>query len=547
MNILPEQKIIVNRKTEEINRQFLKAMDASFLGSVDSTFDLQARIKKDFCVDIASNQFDLIEAIVDLNEKNVTETDARSGGKTFATGIGLALVSLDVPRVGIGITAPTDGQAGRLINDFKTKVVPCSQYLKDKIDWRMTTAMRVVFKNGSVWEAFSGNELSAGESRHSDILVVDESQDVTDFAMSNMLLPMIQSSKIAKVIKIGVPRGKNHFHRSAISKEGIYLVHDWLHCPNLHNAGTFEFNGVKYPKTVLDKMPYAVWQRYFPNNPELWRDPPNAMSDEDFETQEEMKWLLDANLFLDEKEQMQLIGDFRFDHLETEEYFFGFDIAGGKFIKKGKKNDRTSLSIGRVRNGVKQKVFGWSAQGDAIDQMDELLSFIHPNYGKFHCKFGLGDYGYNPMMIDALIKAGVNMEPIQFGSRDQNTGKNNKNMLYESFKFELQADRFKYPCKEFINRDKELKNGFNQWCILEERRGKGINSVIEAPSGFHDDVPSSDILLNRAMMTKPSQQTAKKKEHQFPQLIQGISTTVGIKRTMEKDENSPFSGGLINM
>ena len=381
----------------------------------------------------------------------------------------------------------------------------------------------------------------------------DESQDISDFALSNMLLPMIQSSKIAKVVKIGVPRSKNHFYRTAMSKEGIFLVHDWLHCPNLHNKGSQIINGVSYPVSVLERMPYPVWQRYFPNNPELWRDPPNAMSEDDFETQEEMKWMVDSDLFLSEKEQSQLLGDFSFNEPETEEYFFGLDLAGGKDIKKGKKNDSGSLSIGRERDGVKQKIAQYFFQGDAVDQMDDILAIVHPSYGKFRCKYGLGDYGYNPMMIDALGKAGVNIQSIQFGARDKNTGKNNKNAMYETAKFEIQNDRLKYPCKDYLSKHKELNQAYIQWCILEEKKGIGINSKLNAPEGFHDDAVASDALLCKALMTSPSHQVSKKKAFTFPSVLPGISTSVGIDATLNdgegrdaygrKDKDNPFGSG----
>jgi hypothetical protein len=292
-------------------------------------------------------------------------------------------------------------------------------------------------------------------------------------------------------------------------------------------------------------MPYVKWQEYFPNNPELWRDPPNPMSVEDFETQEEMKWLLDSDLFLNEKEQALLIGDFTFSGIATEEYYFGLDIAGGKDIKKGKKNDSSELSIGRIVGGVKQKIDCYTFQGDAVDQMDAFLNIIHPKYGKYHCKFGLADYGFNPMMVDALAKAGVNIESVQFGARDPNTGKNMKNAMYESFKFEDQSGRFKYPCKEYMNKHKGLKKHFGQWCILEEKRGLGINSKISAPSGQHDDACSADILLNRAMMTQPSKQISKKKPHTFPQTMTGVSIMDGVDRQIEKemgnDDGNPFN------
>lgn len=559
-----EQSAILQQKQKILDRQVAEAMGSCFMESVDSAFDLQHRIKKDFNIDLATNQMDLVEAIVDLKMKDIAETDARSGGKTYGAAIGLSLLSLSGP-IQIGITAPTDGQANRVITSFVNLIAPRSDYIMKQINWRSTTSTRVVWKTGSVWEAFSGNEFSSGESRHYDVMLMDESQDMSDFAVSNMILPMLQASKIGKVIKIGVPRNKNHFFRSAHATDGIYLCHDWLHCPNLHNAGTFEFQGVKYPELVLARMPYPKWQQYFPNNPELWRDVANPLTVEDFETQEEMKWLVDASTYLDEEEQAMLLGDFTFDHLETEEYYFGLDIAGGKFIKKGKKNDMTSLSIGRIKNGVKQKIAGFRWQGDAIDQFDEILSIIHPKYGRFKCVYGTADYGYNPMMIDALVKNGVDLEPIMFGGRDPNTGKNNKNAMFEVWKYELQCDRWKYPHKDFIQKDKNLKEGFTQWCVLEKRDSRGINSIIEAPSGMHDDIPCSDILLNRAMMTDPQKRfstKSKKGTHKFPSVITGVSTSVGIDKVLngqteeqsdlynvgnlsgnKKKDQNPFGGG----
>ena len=380
----------------------------------------------------------------------------------------------------------------------------------------------------------------------------DEAQDISDLSMSQMILPMIGHSSIRKVIKIGVPRSKNHFYRSAMSKSGIYLAHDWLHCPNLMNGGIFEFEGFKYPESVLSRMPYVKWQQYFPNNPELWRD--GDMSVDDFETQYEMKWLLDSDLFLNENEQSLLLGDFVFSHPETEEYFFGLDLAGGAKIKKGTKRDYTALSIGRKRNGVVQFVDAYEFQGDALEQMDNIIEIIHPMYGKYHCKFGLSDYGYNPMMVDALGKAGVNIEGVQFGARDQNTGKNNKNAMFETFKFELQTGRVKYPSKEFIMKHKILRKHFEQWCVLEEKKGIGINSRIDAPESenYHDDGVCSNILLLKSCLTAPTKQFSKKKEYKFPQLLQGISVMTGVDEHLKKQvdgdsplkrNNNPFGNG----
>ena len=167
--ILPEQHQILHKKQEVMDRQISELIDKIMMGSVDSTYDLQCRIKKDFNVDVASNQMDLIEAMIDLKESSVAETDARSGGKTFGAAIAMALLSIDIP-IQIGITAPTEPQANRIINTFKTQIVTRSEYIKSKINWKMTSGTRVVWKSGALWESFSGNEFSSGESRHYDMI-----------------------------------------------------------------------------------------------------------------------------------------------------------------------------------------------------------------------------------------------------------------------------------------------------------------------------------------------------------------------------------------
>ena len=170
-NILPESSIIQRRKTIELNKQFDKVFTDCVYSTMDSTYDIEKRIKKDFRVELASNQLDLVEAIVDLDEKDVCETDARSGGKTFGAIIGLSILSID-NTIKIGITAPTDGQANRIINTLYTEVIPKSDYLRNQINWKLSTNTRVVFKHtNSVWESFSGSELASAESRHYDMLL----------------------------------------------------------------------------------------------------------------------------------------------------------------------------------------------------------------------------------------------------------------------------------------------------------------------------------------------------------------------------------------
>ena len=537
---LPEHSIVIQKKKSIIERRILESIDSAFEESITSAFDLKTRIKKEFNIELADNQLDDVEATIDLSIKNFTLTAARSGGKTFGIIIGMSILCLDMPMK-IGITAPKAEQATRMINTFKTEIVPKSDYIKSRVDWKNTTNTKITWKNGSTIEAFSGSFQSSEEGRHTDVICVDEAQNVADFSMSNMIAPMIGHSNIGKIIKLGVPRTKGHFYKSAQNPNGIYLSHDWLHCPRLHNRGTFEHKGVKYPVSVLDRMPLMKWQQYFPENPELWKD--GDMTSEDFETQYEMKWILDSNTFLSERHLELLIGDFEFKGRETEEYYFGLDLAGGGNVKQGDDRDETVLSIGRLRDGVKQKVASYFFQGDSIDQLEDILALIHPKYGMWHCKFGLVDLGYNPMLTDALIKEGVICEGVMFGSRDKETGKNMKNVMYESFRFEVEAGRFKYPCKAQITRDKALNKAFQQWCIVEEKNGMGINKKIEVPANQgHDDACSADILLNFALMGKVENKKLMKEPYKFPNILQGVSVTTGIDRLQQKSDN-PFQEG----
>ena len=110
---------------------------------------------------------------------------ARGGGKTFSIIIGTTLVCIDATQpISIGISAPKEEQAKRIIDTFYRQLLVNNSYLNDFLDKRSCVATRVKFKNGCIWESFSGSELANEAGRHYDILIVDESQDVSDLAMS---------------------------------------------------------------------------------------------------------------------------------------------------------------------------------------------------------------------------------------------------------------------------------------------------------------------------------------------------------------------------
>lgn len=490
---------------------------------IDSVFDIFCRVKADFKIELEDNQKEIVECVYDDNIRLLALLASRSGGKTFAVIIGELLHTLDY-NVTTGITAPKSDQASRLIREFTTRIRPLNpSYWDSKLVKKECTGSRLVFRHGPIWEAFSGNEVSREEGRHFSRLLMDEAQDVSDYSVSNILLPMIQSAPKNKVIKLGVPRYQGHFYRSFRDNNYTTLQYDWTKCGNLYRAGVIEVNGVKYPKSIVDIMPLAKKQFYFPDNPELWTE--GQLDIEDFESQYEIKWLANLRKVLNEHDQTLLIGNYSFEHPQSELYYFGLDLAGGALIKPG--GDWSALTIGRFRDGVKELVAVYAWQGEITEQLSEILGLIHPKYGTYRCAWGLGDYGeMGPAVVDLFVKEGVKMTGVMFGSREPNSGKNMKNAMFDHFLFELRAGRIKLPSMDHINKHKALKELLLQWYDVESKEGLGINRKISSSGNNKDDMVCSHILLCWGMDHQQQVQLGlpkKSKDFSFPSILKGTS------------------------
>jgi hypothetical protein len=482
-------------KNNYVYKEICNVISDSLLDSIDSAFSLKTRVQKEFNIQLEDNQIEIVEVLNDPHIKNTCIVASRSGGKTFGVIAGITLLSINQHNnkpITIGITAPKLEQATRIISTFRSQMMLRSPTLKAAIDERLSTNTKIIFKNGSFWEAFSGDVMANEEGRHYDILVMDEAQRLSDISVSNVLLPMVASSAVGKIVKLGVPRHRNHFYKSFKSSNYVALQYDWLHCGNLLKSGFKEIDGVKYPLAILNKMPYSKTQQYFPNNPELWVD--GDMTVEDFETQHEIKWLLNVDNLLSEEDHKKLIGDFEPKGPESDIYFFGLDLAGGSLVQPG--GDYTQLTVGRVKDGVKRIEAAYTFYGEITTQISEILNIIHPKYGLYRCKFGLADYGnLGSAVVDMMKHEGVDMDAIMFGSRDSSSGKNMKNAMYDHCLFEIRSDRFKYPTLNFISKNTTFKQHIDEWVNIERHASVSINDRIMAPPGQHDDCCSSAILL----------------------------------------------------
>lgn len=489
---------------KDLGKFFEDVIGNSINEIMESTYmyDVYEIVKKKYNFDLAPNQVEIVEAVMDHEIKNLLVLAARSSGKTFSVIIGALLLALQMENFSIGISAPTYDQSQRLLQTFQSQFCDKNNYLKNQI--KSISNSRVLFKNGNFIESFSGDIMSLAEGRHYDMLVIDEAQSVDDYVMSRMLLPMIASSSFGKIIKIGTPRGKNHFFKSAHSVNYKTLVFDWLNAPNLLKGGVINYEGKQYSKYVYGKMPLAKCKEYFPKEPKLWHD--GDMTVEDFVTEFECGWQAGISQFLYESEIDLLFGDFLPEKTSFKDYYFGLDLAGGSDVAVDTKHDYTVLTIVRIEEGVKQIVDSFSWQGDFVEQIDEIIKIIHPNTGIYKCIGGVIDRGQvGSAVYDVLKSLGVECDTVMYQSTYTPTGKNMKNSMFDHFKMELNGNRVKYPAPQYSNNHKVLKMHIAEWLSLEKIIGSGINNKIQAPSGLHDDTCCSTAMAIFAADKKLSQ------------------------------------------
>ena len=476
----------------EAQQIILDVIDKQVDSVIDAAFDTSYRVLEKLKINLYENQIEIVEAIADLEIDKIAIAQARAAGKTFGVEIGLILLALDIPGIRIGITAPKEAQASRLLKELQT-ILKGTLY-EGEVLWDLCSGTKCYFKNGSSMIAISGSKTAEIEGHHFDVLVVDEAHRLSSFSFENKLLPMLGGSEYGKIIKLGVTMFKGHFWRSCKPNSGyLKLIRDWRECPFLLRGGSIIVDGVEYAKFVIDRMPLSLKEKYFPNNPELHYE--GDMSLIDFLTQYEMEWVDDLSTFLGEKETDLLVGDHK---IATKahpgsHYFFGLDTQKGTLEGTSEDLDYTALSIWeKTSDNVKKKVACYEWQENPLDQQEEIEQIITEI---FPCDFGLTDFSNNAvMMLEHFKRLRIPAWGITYQAKDKDTGLNYKNAMFTHFLFELRAKRCKYPEASEIEQDVVFNKHFVEWCMLEKIRKLGINDDIRAPEGEHDDGPNSDAL-----------------------------------------------------
>jgi hypothetical protein len=499
-----------------INYDFLKGLFYKGLDfHLEYLSDSIKLVEYYFKIKLYKNQEEILQAILDPKIKYILIMQARGGGKSFAVSLGLLILGIFHPNLSIGIFAPKEDQAIRLLNVIRSFFENSNTFFKGLVDTRNLSSVKLQLKNGSYFLAMSAHEQTLQEGWHFSVMCIDEAMRVSDSSMTTRLLPMLGSEERVKLIKIGIPIFKNHFYKSAQSSQYTKLIRRWDECDRLLESGYVVYKDKKISKYVLDRMPLSFKLKFFPDAPEFHYE--GDMSEFDFKTQYNMEWAEDVSLVLTGDDSEKLIGDFL--PLEVgrsdETYFFGLDPASGTLGRKDKELDFTALSIWRLKGERFEKVFVKEWQGDILKQIEEVKEILT---NKFKCKMGCVDYSnVGSVFVEELKKAGIRCMGIAFNATfNSETGHNFKNHVIPKFIIELKKNNIKYPNRNIVENHVLFRKHYDQWCILERYKTGGTNDRIEAPSFEHDDGPMSDLLAFWAGLVSRNDISIQEKKYTIP-------------------------------
>ncbi len=430
------------------------------------------------------------------------------------------------------VVGPIEKQASRLIRFIKSAMTSEKSKASQMLDIHSSSALRLVWKNGSVVIGISGQPKAQVEGEHAPVIVIDEAHLVPSYSIKNKIMPMLAAREgFRKVVKLGVSIGKGHFHTSVMGPDAVNSICPWnksevkLIEESGANAKPLFYKGRQYSQQMVDMMPLAYKKKYFPDRPDLQKITTLEITELDWQTQYELEWVDDINNFLSEKDQDLLAaGEHTFltGGSTNDRYFGGLDTAGGSITGRTD-TDSTVLAVWRLRkNGKVDRVASFQWVGNIVEQKQEIWDICNPKTGLFRCELILADHSNIAQeMIPSFRQMGMPILGVPFGGSAKAYGsvKNWKNTLFDHFSVQLQSGIISYPNIEKMKQQaidasdqelvqiKNMMDGFSEWCVIQRIRSKGsYNDKIEAPTDVvededgsgtrvaHDDHCSADVM-----------------------------------------------------
>lgn len=463
-------------------------------------------------------QEQIARAVCDSSVRKVVILCSRQAGKTETVAAGTLQLAWDNPGMKVGFFAPKSQQAGIGVTRIKEFIEFNKATAPTSVKQQNQSLIR--FDNSSEIHIVSASDQANIEGLTFDVIILDESQKISDYTVSERILPMGGATG-AKIIQIGTPKYRNHFWKATQDPTYKFLRFDWLDCDNLHQPhrgeGVIKIGKRNYGLYVLDRMPRVLKQEYFKeefeaalkeNDQRLIQilSADGDMAPEDFKTQYMLDWALDVDSFLAEQE-INILKSGKHELLEygmpNEEYYAGIDFAGSETYG----SDYTVISVWRKTFGsIKEKVFSYEMFGmDYPSQISIIHQLLNKQNGLFKCKAVYGDYtGVGRPVVQMLTQMGVPLHGIIFNAVDTitNSGTNLKTAMFTNFKFDLIHGRVRYPARPKNSKDAILYlKALDEWSVLVAKRSETQNKKISAPDGGHDDHVCADILAVYAANT----------------------------------------------
>lgn len=448
-------------------------------------------------IELYANQLEVFSSIVNPLNHYILVNQARGGGKTFSVSLGIHFICSQIPNLKVGIFAPKYGQSKKVL----IQIAAIDKKIC-KIDKSSSSTTHIVFKNGSQVFSDSAHEKANIEGEHYNCIFIDECHKTSDYAVSNKILPMLGSFKYYQLVKAGVSLFKNNFYRSFLNNQFKKVIHNWLQCDILKRSGVISYNGVDYPKYIVEMMPYEKKVEYFKDKVnELPKT--GEISLMDFITQYELTWLENIQVFLSEK-QINLMSSGIHKELVGYDndgvFVFGLDTNSGTINPNTMDTDNMALSIFKFKKGMMLKVGAFEWGDRPMEHYHEVVGIIK----QFNCVYGLIDYSNVGIAFVSMFKNDdINCDGIMYSMHDPISHKNFKQAMLEHF--QTCIDKIRYPkiydddSKKILVSDTMYKS-FIQWTVFEMRKKESGHIEFSAPQGEKDDHVNADILAVYSFM-----------------------------------------------
>lgn len=371
---------MVKIENEELWRKAIKNEDSYALCS--QLFD----------VELYEGQQDIVEEISFDGSKRLSVLTPSQYGKTWSIAAALGLYVLLHEEKNILIVSGTQNQARIMRDKFAEFLAKCEP-LADLVDTNASgvdrlkkeaSKKRITFKNGCEIRTLTAGGNNDAESLMgfgADLVVLDESNLISDAIYEKRILRMLGNSSDSSLVQIGNPTTRNHFYESIKKKES----HDVIHIDHKQAVSEGSFT-----QAYVDEMRNEMSERAFRIN--IMAEFPEA---DESNTLMKWSWLEKANHTV-----------FEWGSESSDRVMYGLDVA-----RQG--DDSSVLTRVEVKNGEYRVTDQWKWDVNDTTQLVRNVEKIMDARDEDHVN--VDTHGIGAGVLDQLRDDGYYAVGIKVG------------------------------------------------------------------------------------------------------------------------------------